>query len=127
MKKLFIIILVLFLVISISYLFNDRNDNLVDSKVITYDEYLKLNDNGFLVDVRTIEEFNEGHLENSINIELDNIDNILDVVSDKDSQIFVYCRSGVRSSEAIIQLIDLGYTNVYDLGGVINIDVELVK
>ena len=76
-----------------------------------------------VIDVRTADEYNEGHIDGSINIPVDNISSI---EYDKDSVIIVYCASGMRSSNAAKILIDLGYTNVYNLdGGLINWGFEL--
>ena len=64
-------------------------------------------------------------IKDSINIPVDNISS---VEYDKDSVIIVYCASGMRSSNAAKTLIDLGYTNVYNLdGGLINWGFELVE
>ena len=76
-----------------------------------------------VIDVRTADEYNTGHIKDSINIPVDNISS---VEYDKDSVIIVYCASGMRSSNAAKTLIDLGYTNVYNLdGGLINWGFEL--
>ncbi len=80
--------------------------------------------NAIIIDVRTSEEYKEGHLENSINIPLDNIETI-DI--EKSESIYIYCRSGTRSKEAYNKLKELGYMNVYDLGGILNKNIELVK
>ena len=77
-----------------------------------------------VIDVRTLDEYNTGHIKDSINIPVENISSI---EYDKDTVIIVYCASGMRSSNAAKTLIDLGYTNVYNLdGGIINWDRELV-
>ncbi len=85
---------------------------------INCSEVINYIDDAYLIDVRTVEEYNEGHLDSSINIPLDEISSITDVVSDKNSMIIVYCRSGVRSLEAANELLELGYTNIYDMGGI---------
>ena len=81
--------------------------------------------NAIVIDVRTIEEYNDGHIEGSINIPVDNIANI---TYNKEDIIILYCASGMRSSNAAKTLIDLGYTNVYNLdGGLINWGFDLVE
>lgn len=76
-----------------------------------------------IIDVRTPKEYNEGHIENAINIPVEEIGNI---TYPKDKKMMVYCASGVRSTEAAKVLIDNGYTNVYNLdGGLINWGYEL--
>ena len=74
-------------------------------------------DGAILIDVRNISEFDEGHLDDAINIEYDTIgEKIGSVAKDKDTKIIVYCRSGNRSNKAATTLIDKGYKNVFDLG-----------
>ena len=74
-----------------------------------------------LIDVRSSMEYEQGHLNNSINIDVDAIESVIESkVEDKDTKIIVYCRSGNRSATAANTLINLGYTNVYDLGAMSN-------
>ena len=62
-------------------------------------------------------EYEQGHLDNSINIAVDVIESTIESeVSDKDTKIIVYCRSGNRSATAAQTLVNMGYKNVYDLG-----------
>lgn len=81
----------------------------------------------YLVDVRTPEEYAEGHIEGSINIPLQDLNDILDVIPDKNTVIYVYCRSGNRSGQSLPVLSDLGYTNVTNIGGIIDYKGQLVK
>lgn len=85
----------------------------------SYKEIMKENEY-IIVDVRTKEEYNEAHLVNAINIPYDEIDENSNL--DKEKIIFVYCRSGARSSVAYATLVSLGYT-VYDLGAFDKIDL----
>lgn len=72
-----------------------------------------------ILDVRTQEEYNEGHIENSVLLPVNDIaDKAEEKLPDKDAKILVYCRSGNRSATAAKQLIKMGYTNVYDFGGI---------
>lgn len=80
-----------------------------------------------IVDVRTIEEYESGHIENAINIPVETIDDRPSELDDLDQLILVYCRSGRRSLEAANKLVQLGYTNVIDFGGVIDWPKDLVK
>lgn len=86
---------------------------------ITADEAKELIDNGAtIIDVREISEYNQDHIENAINIPLGTISTI-DL--EKDTIIILYCASGKRSKEAALKLVNMGYTNVYNLdGGLIN-------
>lgn len=93
--------------------------NSMTYKTITENEAMELIENeAIIIDVRTSEEYNTGHIVDSINIPVDNISS---VDYDKEQVIIVYCASGMRSANAAQELIDLGYMNVYNLdGGLIN-------
>lgn len=73
-----------------------------------------------LLDVRTEEEYREGRVPESRNLPLQNIDRITSVVKDKAAAVFVYCHSGARSSQAAALLKRMGYTNVKNIGGIMN-------
>lgn len=74
-----------------------------------------------LLDVRTIEEYKENHIPNSMLISVDVIENeIVSKIPNKESKIFIYCRSGNRSKIATGKVISMGYKNVYDIGGIID-------
>ena len=91
---------------------------------INGDEALKLvnEEQSIIIDVRTKEEYDSGHIKGSINIPIDTIEleKLEQVISSKENNIIVYCRSGNRSKKAAQLLVDLGYTNVYDLGSINN-------
>lgn len=81
-----------------------------------------------IIDARTIEEFNEGHIENAILIpEYEIGEKAEKELPDKNQLILVYCRSGRRSKIASQALVDLGYTNVKEFGGIIDWEYEIVK
>ena len=81
-----------------------------------------------LVDVRTEAEYDEGHIEGAILLPNDEIETLApDQLKDKDAVILVYCRSGNRSAQASNMLVGLGYTNVYDFGGIIDWPGDIVK
>lgn len=75
-----------------------------------------------IVDIRTPYEFKQGYIKGAININYYNrnfLDNFINF--DKDQPIFLYCRSGNRTSSAAKKLTKLGFQKVYDLkGGIIN-------
>ena len=74
-----------------------------------------------ILDVRTEDEYNSGHIEGAILIPDNEIsDKAEEVLSDKAATILVYCRSGRRSASASQTLNDLGYTSIYDFGGIID-------
>ena len=75
-------------------------------------------DGAVLVDVRTPQEYREGHIPESKNIPLQQLDKIRSVVHNKDTALFVYCHSGGRSRQAASTLQSMGYTNVRNIGGI---------
>ena len=81
-----------------------------------------------IIDARTEEEFDEGHIENAILIpEYEIKDRAEKELPDKEQLILVYCRSGRRSKIASEELVKLGYTNVKEFGGIIDWPYEIVK
>ena len=71
-----------------------------------------------ILDVRTPEEFNAGHIANAININLEGSDFASEVSKlDKNATVAVYCRSGNRSAVATDQMAELGFTDMYDMQG----------
>lgn len=76
------------------------------------------NEKAILIDVRSLEEYEKGHIENAVNIPLETITkkSIENVTSSNIDNIIVYCKSGTRSREAAIKIIEFGFPNVYDLG-----------
>lgn len=85
-------------------------------------------DNIIILDVRTQEEFDSGHIENAILIPNTDIsDKASEKLPDKDQKILVYCRSGNRSQTASAELISMGYTKVFDFGGIIDWPYETVN
>lgn len=73
---------------------------------------------GIWIDVRTPEEFKEGHLKDAINIPVDQIGARIGSISpDKSAPVNLYCRSGRRSEAALQELKKMGYTNVTNHGG----------
>ena len=81
-----------------------------------------------IIDARTLEEFNEGHIKGAILIpEYEISQRAESELLDKDQLILVYCRSGRRSKIASQALVDLGYTNVKEFGGIIDWPYEIEK
>lgn len=76
----------------------------------------KRDGNVWLIDVRTLDEYRYRHLEDAINIPLQDVDGeIQKVVTNKNDVVIVYCEYGSRSQKAYIKLKRLGYINVYNL------------
>ena len=84
-------------------------------------------ENALIIDVRTPGEFSDGHLENAINVPLQNISSISSVAPDKNTVLYLYCRSGRRVKMAIAELKKLGYNNLHDLGGMQEAAAKLKK
>jgi len=82
-----------------------------------------------LVDVRTADEYNQGHIPGCILMPLDQLPNSAESkLTNKDQKIIVYCRTGGRSSAAADVLVGLGYTNVCNmLGGISNWTYDIEK
>ena len=80
-----------------------------------------------VVDVRTQEEYAQGHIPGAICVPNESIvDAQPEELPDLEQTILVYCRSGRRSKEASQKLADMGYTNVYEFGGIIDWNGEVV-
>ncbi len=80
-----------------------------------------------LLDVRTPQEYEEGHIEGALLIpDFELASKAEELLTDKDATILLYCRSGRRSAEASQTLSDLGYTKIYDFGGIIDWPYEIV-
>ena len=79
-----------------------------------------------ILDVRTQEEYDEGHIPGAILIPNTEIEaKAEEVLTDKDQLILVYCRSGRRSKIAAEALVELGYTNIKEFGGIIDWPYEV--
>ena len=98
---------------------------------ITEDEAAVMMDeesNYVILDVRTEEEYKEKHIPGAVNIPNESIGNEeIAQLSDKDQLILIYCRSGNRSKQAAYKLVNLGYTNIVEFGGINEWDGETVS
>ena len=96
---------------------------------ITAEEAKQIMDSeeGYIIlDVRTQEEYDEGHIPGAIVIPHEKIyQQAEEVLTDKDQLILVYCRSGRRSKIAAEALAELGYTNIREFGGIIDWPYEV--
>ena len=91
-------------------------------------EMMTKNDGHIVVDVRRQDEYDEGHIPGALLIPNESItDKQPDELPDLNHIILVYCRSGRRSKEASQKLADIGYTNVYEFGGINTWTGEIVK
>ena len=96
---------------------------------ITAEEAKQIMDSeeGYIIlDVRTQEEYDQGHIPGAILISHEEIaEKAEDVLTDKNQLILVYCRSGRRSKLAAEALVELGYTNIKEFGGIIDWPYEV--
>lgn len=84
--------------------------------------------NVIILDVRTQEEFDQGHIKDAVLLPDYEIGaKAATVLPDKDAKILVYCRSGNRSASAAKELIKMGYTDVMDFGGIIDWPYDVVQ
>ncbi len=113
---------------------NNNQENttaLITYEQITPEEAKKIMDTQkayVIIDARTEAEFAEGHIAGAILIpEYEITQKAEQEIPDKDTLILVYCRSGRRSKIAAEALINLGYTNVKEFGGIIDWQYDIVK
>ena len=99
----------------------------MDDTDITIEQLKSKQNNGaIIIDVRSPQEYEEGHIPNAILIELDKIEDIVDIISDKNKKIYLYCRSGRRSQIAADIVNKLGYINVINIGGILDYKGKII-
>ncbi len=82
-------------------------------------EMMKSDDGHIIVDVRTHDEYRSGHIPGAVCIPVESIGSEQpDELPDLDQVILIYCRSGRRSKTAAGKLVSIGYTNIYEFGGI---------
>lgn len=115
MSILFITIaIVILLVIMVG---QARKRRLLKNKTVTTDESLEFwRNEGLFIDVRTSEEYAQGHVPGAIQIPLKELSVRMSEIP-KDRKVHIICRSGNRSSNATLSLIDQQYDNVYNVSG----------
>ena len=122
MKKMMLVLLAMILLTACAQ--NKEKDREAVSMNITAEEAKRIMDNeeGYVIlDVRTQEEYDEGHIPGAVLISHEEIaEKAEDVLTDKDQLILVYCRSGRRSKIASEALVELGYTNIKEFGGILD-------
>lgn len=127
MKKLSLILMALMLLTACGQA--KENKQGAEYMNITAEEAKKIMDSqeGYIIlDVRSQEEYDEGHIPGAILIPNTEIEERAEeVLTDKDQLILVYCRSGRRSKMAAEILAELGYTNIREFGGIIDWPYEV--
>lgn len=71
-----------------------------------------------LLDVRSRREYAAGHIPRSMNLPLQEIDDVVQKIPSKETALYIYCMSGARSAQAEVRLRELGYVNVHNIGGI---------
>ena len=90
-------------------------------------EMMKKDDGHLIVDVRRQDEYDEGHIPDAVCIPNESIGTEQpEKLPDKEQILLIYCRSGRRSKQAAQKLADIGYTNIYEFGGIIDWTGEIV-
>ncbi len=80
-----------------------------------------------ILDVRTKTEFDAGYIPNAMLIPDAQLKEEVEMrIPDKDTKILIYCRSGNRSAKSAKLLVEMGYTNVFDFGGIINWSYDII-
>lgn len=83
------------------------------------EQVTSLSKNAVIIDVRTKQEWNQGHLEDAVLLSVDQFSsNIENLVADKDQPVVLYCRSGNRAGKMMKVMNELGYSQVTNAGGV---------
>lgn len=130
MKKIMLIILIITSLFLIACSNNKQN---TEGKVLMISpeeakENLDANSDIILLDVRTQLEYDSEHIAEAVLLPLDDIsEKANEVIPEQEKIYYVYCRSGNRSATAAQLLVDMGYENIYDLGGIIDWPYDTVK
>ena len=100
------------LVLAVAYMAMKRSSQISSKEAAEY-----LRNGAMVVDVRSANEFESGHIMQARNIPLDRIEMMaLSVIRDRDKVLLLHCSSGVRSNMAKKKLVDMGFKNAFNLG-----------
>lgn len=123
MKRTVILLLCVFFLCGCSMTKKEDTSNIEPIKITAEQMSETFKDKTYVViDVRQDYEYNKEHVLDAVNIPLGEIETITQKYA-KDTNIILYCRSGNRSNQAALKLIELGYKNIYDLGGIDSINL----
>lgn len=126
MNKIFLSLIVVFVFVFTSCFARGNGsagENMKSFKSVSMSEGLNLmkNDKDFvLLDVRTPEEFADGHIPGAVQLTNETFtkQDAENLIADKNQTVYVYCRSGRRSKNSSQKLVNFGYTNVIEIGGI---------
>ena len=132
MKKMLLLVLAALLTISAVCFAQSPANAEGYQKITPQQAKARMAEPGVIVlDVRMQQEYDAGHIANAVLLPLPLIEAgdaaVAKALPDKDAEILVYCRSGRRSAIAVNALINMGYTNVLDFGGINDWPYEVVK
>ena len=127
MKKLILLLLAVMLLTACGQdIENDQGAVYVNITAEEAKQIMDSEESYIILDVRTQEEYDQGHIPGAIVISHEEIaEKAEDVLADKNQLILVYCRSGRRSKLAAEALVELGYTNIKEFGGIIDWPYEI--
>ena len=123
MKKLSLISAAIILILSLTACAIPWSDNSDSYTQISYEEAKKMmdeRDDIIILDVRTQEEYEGGYIKGAILFPSQEVneETAAQKLPDKEQTILIYCSSGGRSKKVAQQLADMGYTNIYEFGGI---------
>ena len=130
MKKLIFVLLAMLLLAGCGQEKEEKTQEAVYMNITAQQakELMDTEEGYVILDTRTQEEYDEGHIPGAIVISHDEItENAEGILTDKNQLILVYCRSGRRSKIAAQALVELGYTNIREFGGIIDWPYEVEK
>jgi len=105
-----------------------NNNNYMRINAAEARKKMQENPNAVILDVRTTGEFVSGRIPGAILLPSDTVREMAKtVLPNKDALILVYCRSGIRSANAAYTLSSMGYTNVFDFGGILDWHYEIAR
>ncbi len=125
-KNIFLIALVVALAAQSNFFIQSKNKNQIIGALTIKEAYNKIRENKnnpdlIILDVRTQDEYSQGHVENAKNIDYYSKTFETDLNKlDKSKTYLVYCRSGSRSSKALKIMEKLGFNEVYNIGGIMD-------
>lgn len=96
---------------------SQTEQDIIDASVVQFSEGIEANQDALILDVRTPEEFAEGHIKGAINVDYYEDDFAQNASSqlDKNKEVYVYCKAGGRSASSCKVLQDMGYKRLINL------------
>ena len=140
MKKSVCLILVLLIAVLLAACQNRKEENKMEKNAKGYYEITQENAKEIMdsekdiliIDVREEDEYNESHIKDALLLPLSVLyseeaeNSAKKVIPDKNMKVLIYCRSGRRSKEASAVLASLGYENIYEFGGILTWQYDIV-